>query len=121
MSEFTLRLSDDARQEQEQDPLRLDRRKSVRRRLTSNATALVFGRSDAGPRLMPVETLNISDSGVGVIAEAPLRLGVEVRLFFPPHGGEPGFELRGWVTRCMPREGRYHIGLTFGRQTSAAA
>ena len=120
MPEFTLRLMDETQAAGE--PIPFDRRRSLRRRLTQRATALIGGGAGGGtPRLMPVETLDISDAGIGVIAESPLQRGVEVRLFFPPHGSDPGFELRGWVARCMPREGRYHIGLTFGRQSATAA
>ena len=122
MSDSILRLVDDAREVGE--PHVFDRRLATRRRLTQHVTALLTGgyRTEGdGPRILPLETLNISDSGIGAVGDFPLPMGAEVRLFFPPHGADPGFELRGWVARCTPREGRYHIGLTFGRQSATAA
>jgi hypothetical protein len=122
MSDSILRLVNDAREAG--DPFVFDRRRAARRRLTNDVTALLvggYGFADDGPRILPLETLNISDSGIGAVGEHPLPMGAEVRLFFPPHGADPGFELRGWVARCTACEGRYHIGLTFGRQSATAA
>ena len=122
MSESILHLVDDTREAGE--PFVFDRRRAARRRLTNEVTALLLGGDGSeqdGPRIMPMEALNISDSGVGAVSDFPLPLRAEVRLFFPPHGADPGFELRGWVARCVPSHGRYHIGLTFGRQSASAA
>lgn len=122
MSDSILRLVDDAREAGE--PFVFDRRGAARRRLTHDVTALLvggYGPGEEGPRILPLETLNISDSGIGAVGDWPLPMGAEVRVFFPPQGADPGFELRGWVARCTHREGRYHIGLTFGRQSMSAA
>ncbi|MFW5681947.1 MAG: PilZ domain-containing protein [Phycisphaeraceae bacterium] len=122
MSDSILRLVDDAREAGE--PFVFDRRRAARRRLSNDVTALLvdgYGPDHTGPRILPMETRNISDSGVGAVCDFPLPLRAEVRLFFPPHGSDPGFELRGWVARCVPAHGRYDIGLTFGRQSASAA
>lgn len=103
-------------------PFPLERRDAVRRRLTNAVTALVVSRPGAthSHRIVPLETLDISESGLGAMGDQPLDPGAELRLFFPPHGGEPGFELRGWVVRCVPQHGRYRVGVTFGRCFAAA-
>ena len=98
----------------------VDRRSSVRRKITGRATALVrqANEKDALGRICSLELRDISDTGLGAVAQTPIEVGSTLTVFIAAHGNEQGFDLVGEVVRCTACDAGHHIGV---RLTSRAA
>jgi hypothetical protein len=98
-----------------------DRRRSPRRTVTGRVTTLSrgLGGQPEQKRISSLQLRDMSDAGVGALADQPLDVGGRVALFFPPHGNAPGFDLYGTVVRCH-REGACHsVGIQLDQSIAA--
>lgn len=105
----------------ESDRLFLERRRTPRHSISGHVTAVAQDgeRAGEGHRICALQLLNISDTGLGVVAQQPLNLGTRVSVFFAPHGAEPGFDVNGVVVRCNAREAGHEVGLRLDHRLAA--
>lgn len=98
----------------------LDRRESVRRAISVRATDLqAEDQCSAHPKkICSLQLIDISDTGLGSLAQEGIELGTAITVFFPPHGPERGFDRYGHIVRCAERGGRQEIGIEFDRRTA---
>lgn len=115
----TLKLVHD---EQPTDVIPLERRCALRRSAGGQVTVVqqTSGDDDGPGRIGSIQLVDMSDTGIGGVSSAPLAEGAFVQLYFPPHGGEPGFEACGQVARCRTRLGAHHVGIELSRRVQAA-
>jgi len=116
----SLRLTDT--QKQQRDSLYFERRRSPRRRARGKVTAVCRDSRapDTPQRLCTLELTDLSNSGVGAIAQEPLSVGTQITVFFPPHGSEPGFDLIGEVVRCRSIDDSHEIGIALSESAKLA-
>lgn len=100
----------------------LERRTTTRHRTSGQVTALVSAQngSDNVNKICSFELRDMSDRGIGVWAYDDVPTDSRVTVFFPPHGGDPGFDMTGRIVRCVARDAGYEIGIQTFRQTAAA-
>lgn len=91
----------------------VERRRSIRRKITGRATALVrqAHEKDAIGRICSLELRDISDTGLGAVAQHPVEVGSTLTVFIAAHGNEQGFDLVGKVVRCTACDTGHHIGV----------
>jgi len=114
----TLRLTESA----EREGLAFDRRDRDRSSLDSQVTAVQHSRSAARcqcNRICSLRVLNISDSGLGAVAQEPIEVNTSIAIFFPPHGPERGIDLYGRVVRCIRRDDVHEVGVQFDDKSAA--
>ncbi len=96
------------------DTLYFERRRHPRRKARGQVTAVIREPNtdpDEPARLLSLDLVDISDSGIGATAIEPIAVGSRITVFFAPHGTEPGFDLVGEVVRCFTKENRHTIGI----------
>lgn len=98
-----------------------ERRRSQRRAVSGRVTAVISGSDPAGTwkRICSIQLINQSTTGLGALSQEPLAVGSQVTLFFPPHGPEHGFDLRGTIVRDAVRESGYEIGIRLEERLAA--
>lgn len=99
----------------------LERRDNGRHTISGRATALVSSGDplDAHKRITSLQLLNMSDGGLGALAQEPIEPGSRITIFFPPHGPEKGMDLFGCIVRQSPRDHGYEIGIRFQQRLAA--
>lgn len=103
------------------DVLRFERRAARRRSISGQVTA-VHHTTDPGQspnRICSLQLVNISDTGLGVMAPQWMEPGSFVEVYFAAHGAEGGFDLRGRVVRCIKRENGHEVGIRLGARNAA--
>lgn len=116
-----LRLVDLARGED--DPIPFERRMSDRRRLRGQATVLQqhTAAGQTHHRIASADLRDMSETGLGLIADEPICMGAKVSVMLPSHGPDQGIDMRGRVVRCEPNgAGRYHVGVLLHGSIAAA-
>jgi hypothetical protein len=96
------------------DSLYFERRKHPRRRARGQVTAVIRepgADRDDPAKMLTLDLVDISDSGVGMASTQPIAVGSRITVFFPPHGPEPGFDLIGEVVRCVSVDDHHTIGV----------
>ena len=95
------------------DVLPFERRTADRRRVSGRVTAIrtTPANPDARTRICSLELKNLSHTGVAAICQEPIEHDMELTIFFPPHGHERGFDLRGSIVRCEASEYGYLLGI----------
>ena len=98
-----------------------ERRQSGRHALAGRVTGVSSETQNDGnlSRICSLQLVNISDTGLCVLAQEAVDLDSTVAVFFPPHGPERGFDMYGQVVRCVSRETGHEIGIRL--ETRAAA
>ena len=104
------------------DVLRFERRRCPRHSTSGQVTAV---QEAADPtthtaRICSLQLLNISDTGLGALTDDEIPCGTLIRVYFPSHGAEGGFELFGSVVRSVRRETGHEIGVRLGTKQAAA-
>jgi len=99
------------------DSLYFERRTSPRRRIAGSVSAVVREpghdeQIDGAGRMCALKLRDISDGGIGALAQQPIAVGSQITIFFPPHGAEPGFDLVGMVVRCRSIDDRHDLGIS---------
>ena len=102
------------------DTLYFERRRHPRRRMRGQVTAVIRepDTPDAPAKMVTLDLIDLSDSGVGATSTEPIAVGSKVTVFFPPHGAEPGFDLAGEVVRCRSNDNLHTLGIALN-ETSA--
>jgi len=105
------------------DALYFERRRHPRRRTRGQVSAVVRepGCEEAPARMISLELIDLSESGIGAAATEPLPVGTRITVFFPPHGPELGFDLTGQVVRCRSNDNRHTLGIALGETISKQA
>jgi hypothetical protein len=100
----------------------LERRTTVRRRTSGQVTAMVTSHNggDSVNRICSFELRDMSDRGIGVWSYDDMLADSRVTIYFPPHGGDPGFDMQGRIVRSVARDSGYEVGIQTFRQTAAA-
>jgi hypothetical protein len=103
------------------DSYMLEHRVAPRHRVSGRVTCVQY---EAGPdgaqhRIASLQLLNMSNAGVGALAQEPMALNSSVAVFFPPHGPERGFDLFGRVVRCIHRDNGHEIGIRLEARAAA--
>jgi len=96
------------------DTLYFERRRHPRRRARGTVTAVIRqpgAQKDEPSKMISLELIDISDSGIGASSPNPVAIGSRITVFFPPHGPESGFDLVGEVVRCVSNDDRHTIGI----------
>ena len=96
------------------DTLYFERRRDPRRRARGQVTAVIRptnAQHHAPAKMLVVDLLDISDSGIGLTSQEPVDTGNRVTVFFPPHGAEPGFDLAGEIVRCKTHDNQHTLGV----------
>lgn len=99
-----------------------ERRQSARYETTFRVTAVITDDTDDSRhnRICALQLLNLSDSGLAVLAAHPVPTGARINLFFTPHAAEPALQMVGTVVRQNPRDdGQYLLGVQFDRRCAA--
>lgn len=101
------------------DRLSFERRTDKRREVSGRVTAVT--NSGMGPknRITPLQLLNMSDTGIGALAQDETAVGSMITVFFPPHGAEQGFDACGTVVRCRPFEHGFELGIRLNARAAA--
>ena len=122
MANTSLRLIPEV--DQHADSLMFERRRSIRRRMRGSVTALVSSPRDystaPGRKICAMALSDMSEEGLGVVSQENVDVGDEITVFFPPHGPDRGFDLKGTVVRQSNRSHGNCLGIRFGRQIMAA-
>lgn len=87
-----------------------DRRRSPRWAISGHATAVIRvpDEDETRTRICPLQLLNISDTGAGVLCDEAIPVGSQISVFVMPDGAEAGYDLCGTVVRCIPRDDHGH-------------
>lgn len=95
------------------DSLTFERRSHPRHVIRGHVTAVRSDPQDGNEqrRICALELLNLSDGGLGALAQEPVAIDAKITVFFPPHGPERGLDLTGRVVRCTQREHGYDVGI----------
>ncbi len=104
-----------------QDSLTFERRGHPRHVIRGHVTALRNEPQDGDEqrRICALELLNMSDGGLGALAQEPVALDATITVFFPPHGPERGMDMTGKVVRCTQREHGYDVGIRLTLRNAA--
>ncbi|MEM9021750.1 MAG: PilZ domain-containing protein [Planctomycetota bacterium] len=110
-----LRLFDPAAEQP--DTLYFERRATPRRSIGGSVSAIVRepghnDESEGAGRMCALKLRDISDGGIGAVAQESIAVGSRITVFFPPHGAEPGFDRVGSVVRCRSIDNRHDIGVS---------
>lgn len=99
-----------------------ERRREPRRAVSAHVTGVISDvRDPTRPkRICALELRNLSAHGLGAVSMEPLPVGARIVLFSPPHGVEPGLDLRGMVVRCRERSSGYDVGVALIDERRAA-
>lgn len=91
---------------------RIDRRREARRGVDGPAVAVFSSGHDAA-RLFPVDLIDASPHGVGVLSPTAVELGATVCLYPSDVAGRPSMDTRriGLVVRCVPKAEGYVLGV----------
>lgn len=102
------------------DSLYFERRRHPRHRAHGQVTAVVRepGCEDGPAKMITLDLVDQSASGLGVMTTEPIAVGSRLTVFFPPHGAEAGFDLIGQVVRCRSNGNRHTLGILLS-ETSA--
>lgn len=105
------------------DSLYFERRRHPRRRAAGQVSAVIRepGNDDGPAKMITLELIDQSESGIGAATSQPLAVGTRITVFFPPHGAEPGFDLVGEVVRCHSKDDRHRIGIALGETDTKQA
>lgn len=106
------------------DTLYFERRRHPRRRARGQVTTVVREpgtEQDTPAKMITLDLLDISDSGIGLASTQPLPVGSRIVVFFPPHGPEAGFDLAGTIVRCQSNDDRHVIGVALDENNSKQA
>lgn len=106
------------------DTLYFERRRHPRRRARGQVTAVIRepdAHQDDPARMLTLDLIDISDSGIGAASTQPAAVGSRITVFFPPHGYEPGFDLVGEVVRCHSNDDRHVIGIALDESDAKQA
>lgn len=103
------------------DVLKFEQRKSIRHSVNGRVTAVSTGSAPDGvrSRICSLMLKDMSDTGVGVYSQEAMPLNSTIKMFFPPHGPEGGFDATGKVVRTRMTEHGYELGIRF--EMAAAA
>jgi len=103
------------------DVLKFEQRKSTRHSVNGRVTAVCTGSAPDGvrSRICSLILKDMSDTGVGVYSQEAMPLNSMIKMFFPPHGPEGGFDATGKVVRSRMTENGYELGIRF--EMAAAA
>lgn len=103
------------------DRLSFERRNAKRRTVSGRVTAVASAGVESGPlnRITPLQLLNMSDTGIGAVAQDETTVGTRITVFFPPHGAERGFDASGTVVRCRAYEHGYELGIRLSARAAA--
>lgn len=104
------------------DTLYFERRRHPRHRARGQVTAVIRepGDADAPAKMLTLDLIDQSDSGLGAATTQPIPVGSRITVFFPPHGPEPGFDLAGEVVRCRSNDNRHVIGIALSEAARQA-
>lgn len=99
----------------------LERRVAQRHTMSGQVTALRSEQFAGGHRncICSLKLMDMSDTGVGAQVAEPLPINSHITIFFPPHGPERGFNLRGRVVRCDPTGTGHQIGVFLENKIAA--
>ena len=105
------------------DSLYFERRRHPRRRVSGQVSAVVRepGVEDGPAKMIALNLVDQSASGLGVVSIEPIAVGSRITVFFPPHGAEPGFDLIGQVVRCRSNNNRHTLGILLGEPNAKLA
>lgn len=106
------------------DSLYFERRRHPRRRTRGQVSAVVRepgADRDDPAKMITLDLIDLSDSGIGANAQEPIAVGSRITVFFPPHGPESGFDLTGQVVRCRSFDNRHNIGVALDEQGTKQA
>lgn len=105
------------------DTLYFERRRHPRRKARGQVTAVIRepGNHDGPAKMLTLDLIDISDSGLGLSAQEPIAVGSRITVFFAPHGAEPGFDLIGQVVRCQSNDDRHTIGIAMDESSTKQA
>lgn len=106
------------------DTLYFERRRHPRRPARGQVTAVIRqpgAHEDDPAKMLTLDLIDLSDSGVGASATEPIPVGSRITVFFPPHGPEPGFDLAGEVVRCRSNDNQHIIGVALSEAGSKQA
>jgi hypothetical protein len=105
------------------DSLRFERRCADRHPASGRVTSILTAGSLSQPhqrKIASVELVNLSRTGVCVLASEAVDLQTIMTLCFPPHGAERGFNATGRVVRCIRRDDQTHeLGICFKTRPAA--
>ena len=98
-----------------------ERRQSPRYELRLSVTAIIHDHNDPEhKRICSLNLLNLSDTGLAVLASEQIALGTEISLFLSPHAAEPAICLHGKIVRhASRRSGQYLLGIQFNQRRAA--
>lgn len=119
MSQASLHLVRPGAVQTNPDALYFERRSTDRFAASGHATAVVarppqecfFG--EPSSRICSLELVDLSDTGLGGLSDEPLPIGAQITVFIAPRGAQRGYDRRGTVVRCQPRNRRHHIAVRF--------
>lgn len=105
------------------DTLYFERRRHPRHRARGQVTAVIRepGSEEAPAKMLTLDLIDQSASGLGVAATQPVAVGSQITVFFPPHGPEPGFDLVGQVVRCRSNDDRHTLGILLSEPNTKLA
>ncbi|MCC6579740.1 MAG: PilZ domain-containing protein [Phycisphaeraceae bacterium] len=120
MLNATLKLVDTA---SEIDALVFERRRGIRRPINGRVTAIRGATEHAitPAKIMSLQLVNISDTGLGVVTNEPMELGSHLTVMFPAHGPDGSCDATCHVVRCNRRAFGFEIGVKFDSRTAACA
>ncbi len=100
---------------------KLDRRRETRLPVEGNAMA-AFSSGHEPVRLTPVDLLDASDHGIGVLSPVPVEEGSTLCLYPTTGVNQPNLDSRriGLVVRCEPKPEGYIIGVRCAASRIAA-
>jgi hypothetical protein len=100
---------------------KLDRRREARQTVVGNAMA-AFSTGHDPVRLVPVDLLDGSAHGVGVLSPVPVEMGTTLCLYPSTAADQPNLDARriGLVVRCEPKPEGYVIGVRCAAAKAAA-
>lgn len=105
------------------DTLYFERRRHPRRKASDQVTAVIRepGSDESPAKMLTLDLIDISDSGLGLSAQEPVVVGSRITVFFAPHGTEPGFDLVGEVVRCKPNDDLHVVGVALDESSTKQA
>ena len=105
----------------EPDVLRFERRRSTRHSANGRVTAVIQPADPAihNARICSLNLLNISDTGLGAVADEAIEPGTLISVYFPSHGPDAGFDLFGHIVRCVRRDNGHEVGIRLNQKHAA--
>ena len=106
----------------EVDSYKLEKRIARRYSTSGRVTAVARESHPDGDRnrILSLQLLNMSESGMAAMCQEPLPADTQVTVFIPPHGAEQGTDMFGRVVRCNARDWGYDVGVPLNTAVAAA-